>query len=70
MEVCIMLVNVKAEMARYGKTNADMAAALEMSEVSFGFKLNERREFSLSEARKMAEMFGTSVDYSAGIKTA
>lgn len=62
-----MLTNVKAEMARHQKTNADMAAALGMSETSFGLKLNERREFTLSEARKIAEIFGVSVDYIAGI---
>jgi DNA-binding XRE family transcriptional regulator len=54
-------------MARHQKTNADMAAALGMSETSFGLKLNERREFTLSEARKIAEIFGVSVDYIAGI---
>jgi hypothetical protein len=39
-----MLANVKAEMARNQKTNAAMAAALGMSETSFGMKLNEKRE--------------------------
>ena len=46
-----MLVNIKAEMARHGKKNADMASALGMSETSFGMKLNEKREFTLNEQR-------------------
>ena len=57
-----MLANIKAEMARNQKTNADMATALGMSETSFGMKLNEKREFTLSEARKIAEMFDVTVD--------
>jgi DNA-binding XRE family transcriptional regulator len=63
-----LLKNVKAEMSRHGKTNADMAKLLGMSENSFSFKLNERREFSLTEARKIAELFKVSVDYIAGFK--
>jgi DNA-binding XRE family transcriptional regulator len=63
-----MLYNVKAEMSRNDKTNAEMARFLGMSETSFSFKLNEKREFTLSEARKMAEMFKVSVDYVAGFK--
>ena len=64
-----MLVNIKAEMARHGKKKADMASALGMSETSFGMKLNEKREFTLNEARKIAEMFNVSIDYIAGIDT-
>ncbi len=62
-----MLANIKAEMARHMKTNADMAAELGISKTSFGLKLNEKREFTLSEARKIAEIFGVTVDYVAGI---
>lgn len=62
-----MLANVKAEMARHQKTNADMASALGVSKASFRMKLNEKREFTLSEARKNAEIFDVTVDYVAGL---
>lgn len=67
MKVRKVLANVKAEMARHQKTNADMASALGMSKASFRMKLNEKREFTLSEARKNAEIFDVTVDYVAGL---
>jgi DNA-binding XRE family transcriptional regulator len=67
MKVRKVLANVKAEMARHQKTNADMASALGVSKASFRMKLNEKREFTLSEARKNAEIFDVTVDYVAGL---
>lgn len=67
MKVRKVLANVKAEMARHQKTNADMSSALGMSKASFRMKLNEKREFTLSEARKNAEIFDVTVDYVAGL---
>ena len=64
-----MLANVKTEMARHQKTNVDMAAALGISETSYGMKLNGKQEFTLSEARTIAEMFDVTVDYVAGLNT-
>ncbi len=58
-----MLSNIKAEMYRNEMTNAKMAKKLGISENSFSFKLNEKREFTLTELAAMAVMFQCSIDY-------
>lgn len=60
-----MLTNLKAEMILKGKTSEDMAEILGMSPRCFDQKLNGQREFSLLEVLRLAEYFGTSVDYIA-----
>lgn len=58
-----MLANVRAQMVKHQMTNADMAKLLGLSSNSFSFKLNERREFTLTELAKMAVSFHVSIDY-------
>lgn len=65
-----MLANVKAQMVKHRMTNADMAALLRISENTFSFKLNERREFTLSELAEMALRFGVTIDYLIEIRKA
>lgn len=60
-----MLKNLKAEMARNGKTNMSMARFLGVSENTFSFKLNGKREFTLDEINKIAALFNVSIDYLA-----
>lgn len=63
-----MLANVKAQMWKNKLTNSDMAKVLGVSTNTFSFKLNERREFTLSELSKMASYFGVSIDYLIAIR--
>jgi antitoxin component HigA of HigAB toxin-antitoxin module len=58
-----MFPNMRAEMKRYGKTNADMAKFLGVSDNTFSFKLNGKREFTLEEIKKIAELFSVTIDY-------
>lgn len=58
-----MLASVKAEMSRRKETNATMAKLLGMAANSFSFKINEKREFTLSELAAMAKHFGCTIDY-------
>ena len=60
-----MLINLKAEMTRNQKTIGKMALFLGVSSNTFSFKLNGKREFTLDEAGKMADLFGVSIDYLA-----
>lgn len=59
------LINIKEEMRKNGLTMAVMADLLGMSSNTFSWKLNEKRgrEFNLSELAKIAELFGTPIDY-------
>lgn len=63
-----MIANIRAEMSRHNLTNANMAKHLHMSENSFSFKLNEKREFTLSELAAIAMMFNVSIDYLVAIR--
>ena len=60
-----MLINLKAEMTRNQKTIVEMALFLGVSSNTFSFKLNGKREFTLDEAGKMADLFRVSIDYLA-----
>ena len=60
-----MFANLRAEMKRYGKTNADIGKILNISANSVSFKLNGRTPFTLDEIRKLAEEFNCSLDYLA-----
>lgn len=59
------LINIKEEMRKNGLTVAAMADLLGVSSNTFSWKLNEKRgrEFNLSELAKIAELFGTPIDY-------
>lgn len=50
-------------MRENGMTQADMAEKLGMAENTFSWKRRGVREFSLSEAAKVADMTGKSLDY-------
>jgi len=60
-----MLINLKAEMARKGVTITDMAKYMKMSNNSFSWKLNGKREFTLTEMKRIADYFQVSIDYLA-----
>jgi transcriptional regulator with XRE-family HTH domain len=57
--------NIKAEMARNSFGNEQMAEKLGMSGNSYRFKMNGKREFTLEEFYKMADLFNCSLDYLA-----
>lgn len=50
-------VNLRAEMARKGITQKQMAAALGMSEVNFNGKLNGRTRITVDEAKRIRNTF-------------
>lgn len=58
--------NIKAEMGRNDLTIKELAANLGLSTNSVSFKLNGKREFTLSEIEKIACIFGCSLDYLVG----
>lgn len=53
---------VGAFIERTGMTKAELANQLGMSRVSLHSKLNGQTEFRLSEAERLAEILGCSVD--------
>ena len=63
-----MFKNIRAEMARNGKTIKEMAKFLSLSDNGFSFKLNGKNQFTLAEMEKMADYFDCSIDYLAGRK--
>jgi len=60
-----MFQNIRAEMARNKRKVAEIAAVLGISENSFRFKMNGKREFTLRELRVLAEHFDVTIDYLA-----
>ena len=69
---CMRYPNLDAEIAAYlrrtGKTQAELASEMGMSENTFSWKRRGcmKREFTLSEASKLAQLMGKSLDYLAG----
>ena len=61
-----MFENLKAEMARFNKTNQDVGAILGISANSVSFKLNGKTPFTLHEIWKLADSFNCSIDYLSG----
>lgn len=55
--------NIKAEMGRHNLTIKEMAGNLGLSSNSVSFKLSGKREFTLSEIERIANMFSCSLDY-------
>ena len=53
------LNNIKAERARKGLTQVDMAKRLGMSETTYIFKENGRRQFTINELMLIAVILGT-----------
>lgn len=60
-----MYNNIRAEMARLGKTQGDIAELLGVSTNTLRWKLNGERPFMLDEVLKLAELFNCSLDYLA-----
>ncbi len=58
--------NIKAEMGRNNLTIRELANNLGLSTNSVSFKLNGKREFTLSEIEAIANLFGCSLDYLVG----
>ena len=60
-----MLYNLRAEMARYGISSADIAIAIGKSERSVRDKINGKHQFSVPEAREIKDKFfsGMSIEY-------
>lgn len=62
----MMYPNIKAEMGRHDLTIKELATNLSLSTNSVSFKLNGKREFTLSEIERIARLFGCSLDYLVG----
>ena len=60
-----MFNNIRAEMARYGKSLADIAKLLNISTNTLRWKLNGERPFTLDEVRQLADFFNCTIDYLA-----
>ncbi|MBQ3337590.1 MAG: helix-turn-helix transcriptional regulator [Selenomonadaceae bacterium] len=60
-----MYANIRAEMARQGKTQTDIAKLLNISPNSLRWKLNGERPFLLDEVFTLAKTFNVSLDYLA-----
>ena len=60
--------NIKAEMGRHDLTIKELATNLGLSTNSVSFKLNGKREFTLSEIERIASLFDCSLDYLVGHK--
>ena len=58
--------NIRSEMDRNNITVRKLAEYLDLSVNSVSFRLNGRREFTLSEVEKLADVFGCSLDYLVG----
>ena len=60
-----MFDNLRAEMRRHNKTNADIGKVLGISANSVSLKLNGKTSFTLEEIRQLADVFKCSLDYLA-----
>lgn len=60
--------NIKAEMGRNNLTIKQLANNLGLATNTISFKLNGKREFTLSEIESIADIFGCSLDYLVGHK--
>lgn len=59
-----MFPNLKAEMARYDITRAQIINALNITQKSYSNKMSGRTEFTLSEIKRIKKMFpGLSLEY-------
>lgn len=61
-----MFPNIRAEMARKSYTSEMLSKAINLSANSFRFKLSGKREFTLAELTKIADIFDCSIDYLVG----
>lgn len=60
-----MFPNIRAEIARHGKTQAEVANLLNISTNSLRWKLNGDKPFLLDEIFILAKAFNVSLDYLA-----
>lgn len=58
--------NIRAEMGRHDLTIKELAGNLGLSTNSVSFKLSGKREFTLSEIERIANLFSCSLDYLVG----
>ena len=65
-EMIMLYPNIKAEMARNNITIKELAKVIGLSTNSVSFKLNGKRQFTLSEIEKIALLFNCSLDYLVG----
>lgn len=63
-----MFVNLKAEQARHGMTNADVAKELGISRTCYESKLRTGN-FRVSEAKKLCGLYGCEFDYLFAVVT-
>jgi len=54
--------NVRAELARSGKTQRDAAAVVGMHQPNLGLRLQGKRSFRAEEIARLAEWLGVSAD--------
>lgn len=58
--------NIKFEMKRYNLTMKAVALYLGLSTTSVSLKLNGKRQFTLLEIERLADLFCCSLDYLVG----
>lgn len=54
--------NLKAYRAKYDMTQSQLAEKLNISTTSYSMKENKKTEFTLKEAKAIADLFGTTID--------
>ena len=57
-----MTRNLKSFRAKYGLTQMQMAEKLDITTATYSSKENGKKQFTLEEAKKIAEIFNTSID--------
>ena len=57
-----MTRNLKSFRAKYGLTQMQMAEKLDITTATYSFKENGKKQFTLEEAKKIAEIFNTTID--------
>jgi putative transcriptional regulator len=53
---------LRAAMAEHGITNQKLAKILGVTNDTVGFKINGKSQFTLEQAKKIADYFGKSID--------
>jgi DNA-binding XRE family transcriptional regulator len=54
--------NLKSFRVKFGMTQENMAEKLGMSTTTYSFKETEKSQFTLKEAKQIADMFNSTID--------
>lgn len=57
-----MYRNLKAYRVKFGLTQVDLAKKLDITPGAYSFKETGRTQFTLKEAKLIADLFGTTID--------